>query len=138
MEGPSAPGSDLRAGGCWGGVMAEETRGPDRDWDSELSGEVDSDEDECRDGERGGQPGTVTGTEPPSDLGPAESGRGRVSRWGWGWPDHHAGPWWLRPGLRRDHDARPEAPRGRGADHRLAMGPSEEKAQPAQLRAPVL
>lgn len=59
--------------------MAEETRGPDRDWDSELSGEVDSDEDECRDGERGRQPGMVTGAEPPSDLGAVESERGRVS-----------------------------------------------------------
>lgn len=58
--------------------MAEETRGPDRDWESELSGEVDSDEDECRDGERGRQPGMVTGAEPPSDLGPARSG-GQVS-----------------------------------------------------------
>lgn len=65
--------------------MAEETRGPDKDWESELSGEVDSDEDECRDGERGRQPGMVTGAEPPSDLGPAWSGGRRVSgQWGGG------------------------------------------------------
>lgn len=61
--------------------MVEDTSGPDRDCDSELSGEVDSDEDECKDGERGRPPGMVTGSEPPSDLGPAEgrtlSGRGR-------------------------------------------------------------
>lgn len=50
--------------------MAEETSGPDRDWESELSGEVDRDEDECRDGERGREPGIVTGAEPASDLGP--------------------------------------------------------------------
>lgn len=50
--------------------MAEETSGPDRDWESELSGEVDRDEDECKDGERGREPGMVTGAEPASDLGP--------------------------------------------------------------------
>lgn len=50
--------------------MAEETSGPDRDWESELGGEVDRDEDECKDGERGREPGMVTGAEPASDLGP--------------------------------------------------------------------
>lgn len=58
----------MRGGGCWGGVMAEETSGPDRDWESELSGEVDRDDEECKDGERGRQPGMVTGAEPPGDL----------------------------------------------------------------------
>ena len=71
---PSAPGSDVRAGGCWGGVMAEETRGPDRDWESELSGEADTEGDDSRDGERGRRPGMVTGAEPPGDRGPARIG----------------------------------------------------------------
>lgn len=48
--------------------MAEETRGPDRDWESELSGEVDRDDEECRDGERARQPGMETGAEPPGSL----------------------------------------------------------------------
>ena len=48
--------------------MAEETSGPDRDLERELSGEADRDDDECRDGERGKQPGMATGAEPPSDL----------------------------------------------------------------------
>lgn len=67
---PKAAGSDLRGGGCWGGVMAEAVSGPDRDWDSELSGDVDREEDECRDGERGREPGMATGAEPASDRGP--------------------------------------------------------------------
>ena len=58
----------MRDGGCWGGVIAEETRGPDRGWESELSGEVDREDEECRDGERARQPGMVTGSVPPSDL----------------------------------------------------------------------
>lgn len=54
--------------------MAEETSGPDRDWESELSGEVESEEDESRDGERGRRPGMGTGAEPPGDCGPARMG----------------------------------------------------------------
>lgn len=117
--------------------MAEETRGPDKDWESELSGEVDSDEDECRDGERGRQPGMVTGAEPPSDLGPAWSGGRRVSgQWGGGaaCPPCRAvaapweGPWRPHPGLCGDHMAETEGPEGVGADCkptrlRTAAGP---------------
>lgn len=73
-EEPSAPGSERRGGGCWGGVMAEEPTGPGRGWDSELSGEVDAEDGECSDGARGREPGMVTGAEPASDLAP---GRGR-------------------------------------------------------------
>lgn len=54
--------------------MAEETRGPDRDWESELSGEADTEGDDSRDGERGRRPGMVTGAEPPGDRGPARIG----------------------------------------------------------------
>lgn len=57
----------MRAGGCWGGVMAEETNGPDGGWESEQSGEVGSEGEEGRDGGRGGPPGMATGAEPPSD-----------------------------------------------------------------------
>lgn len=47
--------------------MAEETNGPDGGWESEQSGEVDSEDEDGRDGERGGPPGMATGAEPPSD-----------------------------------------------------------------------
>lgn len=40
----------------------------DRDWERELSGEVERDEDELKEDDRAREPGMLTGADPPNTL----------------------------------------------------------------------